>query len=357
VYSPRQLEAVLTEFWFDHFNVFSGKGPLNLLVGGYEREAIRPFVFGRFRDMLGAVAHHPAMLFYLDNWMNTAPGLKASRGRFSGINENYARELLELHTLGVNGGYTQADVQALARILTGWGLVRGDQAQGFAFETGRHDPEPKTLLGRTFPAHGQQPGQQEVEDALDLLARHPSTARHLAFKLARRFVADAPPAALVEHLARVYSSTDGDLRAVLFALVHSPEFWRREHFQARFKTPYRQVVSALRAADVLPGEGRPAVNVLSQMGMPIYGWLTPDGYKDTTAAWLSPDAVLRRIDLASALAGAMKGRNQKGTPPAEQRLRETLGTGLSARTLEAVREGPEAQQPALILGSPDFLRH
>jgi uncharacterized protein (DUF1800 family) len=201
-----------------------------------------------------------------------------------------------------------------------------------------------------------------VEDALDLLARHPSTARHLAFKLARRFVADAPPAPLVEHLARVYQSTDGDLRAVMLALVHSPEFWRREHFQARFKTPYRQVVSSLRATnalfgDVLPGEGRPAVNVLSQMGMPIYGWLTPDGYKDTTAAWLSPDAVLRRIDLANALAGAIKGRNKKGTPPAEQSLRETLGTGLSARTLEAVREGPEAMQPALILGSPDFLRH
>ncbi len=357
VRSPRQLEAVLTEFWFDHFSVFSGKGPLNLLAGSYEREAIRPFVLGRFRHMLGAVAHHPAMLFYLDNWMNTAPGTKGARGRFSGLNENYARELLELHTLGVNGGYTQADVQALARILKGWGLERGDQARGFAFDPARHDPEPKTLLGRTFPASGSPAGPQEVEDALDMLARHPSTARHLAFKLARRFVADAPPPALVERLARVFAATDGDLRAVMRALVQSPEFWRREHYQARFKTPYRQVVSALRAAEVIPGEGRPALSALSQMGMPVYGWLTPDGYKDTTEAWLSPDAVLRRIDQASALAGAMRGRDRKGTPPAEQRLRETLGPGISPRTLGVLDEAPDPLRPALILGSPDFMRH
>lgn len=355
--SPSQLEEVLTEFWFDHFNVFSGKGPLNILVGDYERRAIRPFVLGRFRDMLGSVAHHPAMLFYLDNWMNTAPGTKGAKGRFSGINENYARELLELHTLGVNGGYTQADVLALARILTGWGLVRGDQAQGFAFDAARHDLEPKTLLGRTFPATGQSPGQQEVEDALDMLARHPATARHIAFKLTRRFVADEPPKPLVDRLAHVFASTDGDLRAVIRAMIKSPEFWRREHFQARFKTPYRQVISSLRAADVLPGDGRPALGILSQMGMPVYGWLTPDGYKDTEAAWLSPDAVLRRIDQANALAGAIKARSQKNMPSAEERLREALGPGLSARTLEALSGAPEALRPALILGSPDFMRY
>ena len=162
---------------------------------------------------------------------------------------------------------------------------------------------------------------------------------------------------MVDRLAQVFASTDGDLSAVIRAMVKSPEFWRREHFQARFKTPYRQVISSLRAAEVLPGDGRPALGILGQMGMPVYGWLTPDGYKDTEAAWLSPDAILRRIDLANALAGAMKAGKQKSMPSAEERLREALRPGLSPRTLNALSDAPEALRPALVLGSPDFMRY
>src|SRR5262249_50163653 len=231
--SPRQLEEVMVDFWVNHFNVFAGKGVDHLWVGAYEEEAIRPYALGHFRQLLGATATHPAMLFYLDNWLNTAPDSPGARGRFTGLNENYARELMELHTLGVSGGYSQQDVISLARILTGWGLPRGREHWGlqrpglsapdpgrFFFYARRPDFREKVLLGKAMKSGGRAEG----EGALDLLARSPATARHIGYALAQYFVADQPPEALVQRLAERFHGTDGDIRAVLDTLFHSPEF-------------------------------------------------------------------------------------------------------------------------------------
>src|SRR5215472_1330042 len=216
LYSPRQLQEVMVDFWFNHFNVFANKGLDHLWVGRYEADAIRPYALGHFRDLLRATAHSPAMLFYLDNQLNTEPGIPGGvRGNETGINENYAREIMELHTLGVDGGYTQDDVIALAHVLTGWGLARPGLGRGDgsaqAFDPSRHDFAAKTLLGRTI-APG---GEPQVEQAIDLLAAQPATARHIAFQLAQYFVSDKPPQGLVDRLARRFSATDGDIAAVL----------------------------------------------------------------------------------------------------------------------------------------------
>jgi uncharacterized protein (DUF1800 family) len=406
--SPRQLQEVLVDFWFNHFNVFQGKGLDRVLVESYEREAIRPNVFGRFRTMLGATAKHPAMLFYLDNWLSVAPGFQPPARLFAatrpaaGLNENYAREVMELHTLGVDGGYTQRDVTELARILTGWTMApqppkrrhvdltsgpvyaRG-QPQGdsiFVFDPARHDDGPKTWLG-----HAVAPGgQAEGEFALDALARHPATAKHVASRLARRFVADDPPPALVARLSQRFLGTDGDLRAVMQALVDSPEF--RDPRAVKFKTPYQYVMSSVRATGIVASNVKPLMAQLAQLGQPLYGCQTPDGWHDTEADWLGPDAITQRVNFATVLASgrlplqrvddpdspvpapglkAMERQADKATardqpvegstPPVDAAtLLAALGPAISDKTRAAVASSPPALRAALVLGSPDFMR-
>jgi len=383
VESPRQLEEVMTEFWFNHFNVFEGKEWDRYWTGNFERTAIRPNALGSFRELLGAVAHHPAMLYYLDNWLSSGADAPAARGRFKGLNENYARELLELHTLGVNGGYTQDDVIALARILTGWTIdvpgMKAGRTAGFLFAEKRHDFGNKVLLGKSIQASGEAEGER----ALDMLAAHPSTARFVSAKLAQYFIADVPNPELVDRLAQRFSATRGNIRAVLETLFQSPEFWARENYQAKFKTPYQYIVSALRASDLPVLNTRPIEGALAQLGMPLYGWPTPDGYKNTPAAWLNPDAMVRRINFATVIGSGrspvsrpepafepVRETRSEGLPPrageGEDRaapapidaamLQTTLGPALSSGTRAAVAAAPPGLRAAMILGGPDFMR-
>ncbi|MBQ0936355.1 DUF1800 domain-containing protein [Ideonella paludis] len=404
LYSPRQLEEVLVEFWFNHFNVFIGKGLCRVLMGSYEQQAIRPFVLGRFRDMLGATAKHPAMLFYLDNWMSVGTGTPGARAagdqpkKPSGLNENYARELMELHTLGVDGGYTQRDVTELARIFTGWGLnMRPDgDDSAFQFAPRRHDPGEKEWLGRRIKPQGQAEG----ELALDVLAKHPSTARHISRKLAQYFVADEPPASLVDKLAARFTQTDGDLKVVTRTLLESPEFAAPSAQGNKFKPPYRYLLSALRAADTQNIQVRPLVAVLQRLGMPLFGSPTPDGYKYTERAWLSPDALQSRVSFATAFAaGRLPGAQRDDDEPGMNEMRDmsdkprknakpeqgekrpkdnqaearmaqrrweevdadallkTLGPAIGPKTRAVVEQSEPALRAALILGSPDFMRY
>ncbi|MFG6488004.1 DUF1800 domain-containing protein [Roseateles sp. BYS78W] len=361
--SPAQLEEVLTEFWFNHFNVYAGKGPVGVLVADYEQRAIRPFVLGRFRDMLGATAKHPAMLVYLDNAQSVAPGYQPSRAgrRFlaqrpelkarvpKGLNENYAREVMELHTLGVDGGYTQRDVTELARMLTGWGLEQrkvliGGSGDVFEFDANRHDHGSKTWLGQQIRGGGQAEG----EHALDVLAAHPATARHLAFKFAQAFVADEPPASLVNKLADNFKATGGDLRELTRTLIRADEFWSRDAYQAKFKTPYQYLLSTMRALDLPLNTPQPLQQALTQAGQPLYGALTPDGYKNTAAAWRNPEALTQRVQLATTL-------GQRSGITAE-RLTSTLGASVSEPTRRTLATEPAGQQVALLLASPDFMK-
>lgn len=346
--SEAQLEEQMVDFWFNHFNVFSGKGLTRLWVGAYENQAIRPYALGKFRQLLGATARHPAMLFYLDNWQNTAPDSSMARGRFKGLNENYARELLELHTLGVKGGYTQQDVIALAKIFTGWGLSppnrrQGNNTSGFYFDARRHDFSDKVFLGQTIKGKGMDEGER----ALDILAKHPATARHISYKLAQYFVADKPPPSLVERLSQRFLATDGEIRPVLETLFKSPEFWESRHAGRKLKTPYQYVVSSLRALNVEVRDAATIQAALQQLGMPLYGCPTPDGYKNTEAAWLNPDALGRRLSLATGL--AERERADAG------QLMNTLGDSFSDHTRQVLTSSSPQLRTALILGSPEFM--
>jgi uncharacterized protein (DUF1800 family) len=296
VYSERQLEEVLVDFWFNHFNVYAGKGVARNYISEYEREAIRPYVLGRFRDMLGATAKHPAMLFYLDNWLSSAQGAQGARGarRSSGLNENYARELLELHTLGVDGGYTQQDIVNVARAFTGWSM-RPQQGSGFIFAAPRHDRGEKQVLGRTIKAGG---GIDDGERVLDIVATHPSTARHIATKLAIRFVSDNPPAAVIDRLAARFTSTNGDLREVMRALLASPEFQSPDVYRVKVKTPFEFVASALRATGAEVRTALPLARMLKDMGMPLYFCQPPTGYDDTSTTWVNAGALVSRMNFA-----------------------------------------------------------
>ncbi len=360
--SNRQLQEVLTNFWFNHFNVFANKALTTIWTGAYEQQAIRPHVLGKFRQLLGATAHHPAMLFYLDNWQNSAPNPAGARGRFQGLNENYARELMELHTLGVDGGYSQADVIALAKIFTGWGFPprgrNGDQGRedyGFYFDPQRHDRSNKVFLGQTIPGGGMEEG----EKALDILAKHPATARHISYKLAQYFVADEPPGSLVDRLAKNFLETDGDLGQLTATLIRSPEFNDPQFYQRKFKTPYEYLISLTRSLGVTAGNWQVLRGFLTQMGMPVYGCLTPDGYRQTQAAWLSPDAITRRINLATVFT---RGRSPLSPDNASSpvtvdasRLANTLGNNFSSQTQAAIAASPPALRAALLLGSPEFM--
>lgn len=364
--SPAQLQEVLVEFWFNHFNVFIGKGPVSVLAGAYEREAVRPHVLGRFRDLLGATAKHPAMLLYLDNAQSVKPGYRApalqamanpNAARLSGLNENYARELMELHTLGVDGGYTQQDVTELARMLTGWTIDGRSARLGrsgplFVFDPSRHDNGVKHWMGHTI----EPAGQAEGERALDVLAAHPATARHIAYKLAQAFVADQPPAALVSRLAERFLNTQGDLKAVMRELMGSDEFWQPQRYGVKFKTPYHYLISSLRALGLgTPADVGPLLQVLAQSGMPLYGAQTPDGYKNVASAWMSPEAFAQRVQFASNLA-ERRARQGARLDADAQRLMDALGPLWNPATREAVNAEPAPLRLALLLSSPEFMK-
>ena len=315
VYSERQLEEILVDFWFNHFNVFAGKGRTALYLTEYEQSVIRPRVFGHFRDLLEATAKSPAMLFYLDNFQSVASGTmplrrNAQNATPRGLNENYGRELLELHTLGVDGGYTQDDVINVARAFTGWTI---DPRQGsFRFAPLRHDRGAKTVLGETIRAGG---GIGDGERVLDILASHPATARHIATKLARRFVSDDPPPALVSRATRRFLDTHGDLREVVRTIITSPEFFAASARRAKVKTPLEFVASAIRSAGVDVTTAAPVLRELRDMGMAPYMCQPPTGYADTADAWASSGALVDRINFATRVAnGSLRGI---APPPAD----------------------------------------
>jgi uncharacterized protein (DUF1800 family) len=312
VYSERQLEEVLVDFWFNHFNVFAAKGQTRNYIAEYERDAIRPYVLGNFRDMLGATAKSSAMLFYLDNWLSTAPGAEGAgvpsakvqgARRSNGINENYARELLELHTLGVDGGYTQDDIVNVAKAFTGW-TMRPKQGTGFVFAPARHDRSKKVVLGKTIKPGGVAEGEQ----VLDIVAAHLATARHIATKLAVRFVSDNPPASLIDRAAAKFTATHGDLREVVRTIITSPEFASPAAYRAKVKTPLEFVASALRATGADVRNAMPLVKTLREMGMPLFLCQPPTGYDDTATTWVSAGALVSRMNFAVELSkNAVRG--------------------------------------------------
>ncbi len=450
-YSERQLQEVMTDFWFNHFNVFIGKGADRWLTTSYEHEAIRPNALGNFRELLGATAEHPAMLFYLDNWLSADPDanfderdlrrryasqmqsggvlrdLLVRRGmnpaqvdqmlerqmrgmdsdgpfrrrqfggqqqrlsgqqqrrpqqqqqnRRRGLNENYARELLELHTLGVDGGYSQQDIIEVARCFTGWTMTPLAMGQQSIYVDELHDKGAKTVLGQTIKNGGKKDGER----VLDLVARHPSTARFVSTKLARRFVSDDPPAALVDKMAKTFTETDGDIKSVLRTMFSSEEFWAPEAANAKVKTPFEFVVSAVRATDADIAALPPGLVVaMRELGQPLYGAQPPTGYKDTADAWVSSGALLNRMKVALGLTanrlpgvqmelprGLSTSSNEQLVAELGQRLlgrplpeatRAAIEAELSKAAAEAEAAGAEGRTRLAVgwlLASPDFQR-
>jgi uncharacterized protein (DUF1800 family) len=340
----------LAMFWANHFAVAVGKGPaVRILAGAFEREAIRPHVFGRFEDMLLAVETHPAMLFFLDNQQSVGPDSKASGHGKRGLNENLAREIMELHTLGVDSGYTQRDVTSLSRIITGWTVVGTEGRLGtpgtFAFNRAAHEPGSQTLLGISYPDDGVGQGRAAMRD----LAHHPATARRIALKLARHFIADAPPPDLVASLAATYMRTRGDLSAVYQTLIASEAAWSPT--LVKIRSPIEYLVALLRAS----GE-RPKPNVimaaLNAMGQPLWNPSGPNGFPDTVDAWASSEGLSTRIDVASLVANQTPGRTDPG-----RFATETLGSLLSPDTQHAIsRAETKAQAVSIAFLSPEFQR-
>ena len=330
------LLARMTEFWFNHLNVFNGKGAVRPFVGHYLVNVVRRHALGRFEDLVLASARHPAMLAYLDQARSVADGTPSREGKIRGLNENYARELMELHTLGVNGGYTQADVHELARVLTGW-TVGPKEPDGFRFAPRMHDHGTKRVLGRTFP----DAGEQEGIDAIRMLARHPSTAQRISLRLAHFFISDNPPRAVVDAIARSFHGSQGDIRAVLRTVFASDAFWSAE--QTLFKTPMDFVCSALATTQGADGPRNLALSTgfLKNAGQPLHGWQTPDGYAFDAATWMAPEALTRRADYALAVA----------------READTgfLWPFLSPSTRQILEQERPALRSGLILASPDFM--
>jgi uncharacterized protein (DUF1800 family) len=397
IYSERQLDELMVDFWFNHFNVFAAKGATRGYVTEYERDVIRPHVLGRFRDLLEATAKSPAMLFYLDNWQSAAAAgvpTTASRERTAaasrripvrrgqtllpprqpsrpavptrqaprGINENYARELMELQTLGVDGGYTQKDVQEVARAFTGWTIERPRLGGGFRFEPRLHDDGEKIVLGHRIKAGG---GESDGERVLDILARHPSTSRFIATKLVRRFVSDDPPPSLVERAARRFRDTDGDIREVVRTIVTSPEMFAPAAYRAKVKTPFEFVVSAMRATGAESSSAVALAAAARDLGMPLYMCQPPTGYADRAGAWVNTGALLNRMNFAVALTGnRLRGvRMPHGAMVADAgRARDALVGGVlagdispaTAATIARAERAPQAI--ALVIGSPEFQR-
>jgi len=300
VYSNRQLSEVLDDFWFNHFNVFLDKGADRYLITEYERDVIRPHVLGKFRELLEATAKSPAMLFYLDNWQSVGPhapqprGDAAKKGR-RGLNENYGRELLELHTLGVDGGYTQKDVTEVARCFTGWTILQPQRGGAFSFNKRTHDSGEKVVLGVTIPAGG---GLEDGEKVLDIVAHHPATARFISTKLAQRFVADEPPAALIDRMAQTFLKSDGDLKAVMRTMIDSKEFWSEGAYQTKMKSPLEMVASAVRAVNGDIDYAFPLANQIAQLGQPLYRKQEPTGYSNSSREWMNSAGLLARMNFA-----------------------------------------------------------
>jgi len=304
VLSERQLNEVLADFWFNHFNIYLDKGADKWLTTAYERDAIRPHVLGRFSDMVRATAQSPAMLFYLDNWTSVAPeaGEKirrvAPKARARGLNENYARELMELHTLGVDGGYTQKDVQEVARCFTGWTIEEPNRGGKFRFAERVHDKGEKVVLGITIPAGG---GIEDGLKVIEILSSHPSTAKFISRKLAQRFVADEPPQALIDRMATTYQKTSGDLKAVMKTMLASPEFMSAGSYKSKMKSPLEMVAGALRATGATLTNAMPAAQAIAQMGQPLYRKQEPTGYSNNGEEWLNSAGLLARINFSLAL--------------------------------------------------------
>jgi uncharacterized protein (DUF1800 family) len=331
IYSERQLQQVLDDFWFNHFNVFAGKGEDRYYLTVYERDVIQPHTLGKFKDLVTATAESPAMLFYLDNYLSADPqaaarlaAQRAARqqaryGRLGGpyprpganpqaqnkkkqergLNENYGRELMELHTLGVDGGYTQKDVTEVARCFTGWSIEKPRENPVFKFDDKVHDPNPKVVMGKKIHAGGMKDGEQVI----DLLTHHPSTAKFISTELARRFVSDTPPPALVARMSQTYLADDGDIRSVMRTMIYSPEFWSRDAYRAKIKTPYELVISAVRTLGTDVDTPMPLVQWVGRIGEPLYQCQPPTGYSDKADAWVNTGALLNRLNFSLTLAG------------------------------------------------------
>jgi uncharacterized protein (DUF1800 family) len=354
VYSERQLVEVLTDFWFNHFNVDARKIEDRPVVVEYERDAIRPHVLGRFRDLLEATARSPAMLFYLDNWLSAAPprGRTAPPGR--GLNENYGRELLELHTLGVDGGYTQNDVLEVARAFTGWTMRNPHDGTGFFFNPQMHDKAGKRVLGHRIQAGG---GIEDGEQVLDLLARHPNTARFIATKLVRRFVADNPPLSLVDRVAKTFRRSDGDLREVMRVILRSKEFYAA--YRVKAKSPFEYVASALRATNASVTDARRLTAAIGGMGEPLYQCQPPTGYVDRAATWINSGTLVGRLNFAQGLAANGLNAAKIDAPRDVGELASSLLAGdVSTQTRELIASPgvAAANRLALLLGAPEFQR-
>ena len=343
VYSERQLEAVMTDFWLNHFNVYLRKGEFApWYLADYQNKVIRPHAMGKFEDLLVATAQSPAMLFYLDQTESVGPhslaawrsemGMngQAAKARPVGLNENYARELMELHTLGVDGGYTQRDVTEVAKIFTGWGIERPDEGGDYTFNPRRHEPGQKVALGHQFAFNGESEGMQ----VLHLLANSPVTAHHVSLQIAQRFVSDNPPPALVDAMASTWVKSGGDIREVLRTMLQSPEFWSKDAYRAKVKTPEEYVISAVRATGGEVVHPAALVEAIGQLGMPLYGCQTPNGYSWMADAWLNSGELLDRMNFSLALAD-----NNAGTVMSWEKLMGIEGTtGVTADAKEGKLE-------------------
>jgi uncharacterized protein (DUF1800 family) len=372
VHGRNQLEEVLVDFWFNHFNVYIQDGFARYATAAYERDAIRPHVLGRFRDLLGATAQHPAMVYYLDNYLSTVSRVDPRTGRLiQGLNENYGRELMELHTVGVAAGYTQDHVFDAARCFTGWGL---DQRAGsFVYRAQNHDPGAKSVFGLSLPAGGQK---EDGDRLLDYLAQHPATAQHISWQLVQRFVSDDPPARLVDRCAAAFLDSGGDLARVMNTILGSAEFWAEAFGGGKPRTPFEFVAGALRAVGAEVTTGRGAFGALVNMGMPLYQCLPPTGYSNRGSDWLNPSSHLQRMNFALDLTvGAVAGvsvdvrnlvRRYGGNPDdpasvATMMTNEVLGRSLSASTRQAVGRlvpggsvNVAARAVGLILAGPEL---
>jgi uncharacterized protein (DUF1800 family) len=374
VYSNRQLEQVLTDFWYNHFNVYLDKGSDRSLVTAYERDVIRPHVLGKFKDMLLATAQSPAMLFYLDNWQSVGPAAivqgsqKSNPKRRQGLNENYGRELMELHTLGVDGGYTQQDVTEVARCFTGWTLKQPQRGGDFQFNAKMHDDGEKEVLGVTIPAGG---GINDGLKVLDILEHHPSTAHFIARSLAIRFVSDDPPEPLVTRMAATFTSSDGDIREVMRTMLASPEFWDPAAFRSKVKSPLEMVVSAIRAVNGDIETATAVAGLMNQLGEPLYRKQEPTGYSNRGGDWMNSASLLARMNFANSLAQAkipgVKVDTTRFTGDPKQIERGLLFTEPTPDALAAIEAGLDEQKgitpdrigslvAGLTLGSPDFQR-
>jgi uncharacterized protein (DUF1800 family) len=338
----------LVWFWSNHFCVSADKGPIRALAGAYEREAIRAHVLGKFSDMLMAVESHPAMLVYLDNARSIGPDSIAGRNRGQGLNENLAREILELHTLGVRTVYTQADVTNFANVITGWTVVppRQDPVRGgeFTFNDRMHQPGPQTVVGKTYAQNGVDQGRIVLAD----LARHPATAKHIATKLAHAFVSDQPPPALIDQLAKRFQDTDGNLKEVSRALLQAPEAWALG--RDKLKPPSEWIISALRATGVTPPDIRPVMQAQNTLGQPLWRPPAPKGFSDDSAAWI--DGLAQRLDVANQLANRVASLVEP-----DAAIDSALGPLASLETRQSIaRAASRPQALALLLMSPEFQR-